>query len=121
MSKIICRWARDNKFLVNPDGQVWPCCYLSNPAYKQELTGMKNRKNIKERKVDDIVHPVMNDYFDNKDDLNINNKPIEVILSHEWFNKTLPDSWTSDNPHRQCRVMCEVNDDEIKIPLDNEK
>ena len=112
MAKIVCRWAQDNKFLVNPDGQVWPCCYLSNPGFKQYITGMRTRKEIVEAKVDDIVHPLLDEYFDNMDDLNINNKTIEEILSHDWFTKTLPESWSGNWPHRQCRVMCEVDDNE---------
>jgi len=107
MSKIVCRWQKDNKFLVNPDGQVWPCCYLSNPGYKQYLTGMRDRPEIVERKVDDIVHPVLDEYFEHKDELNIHNHPIEEILAHPWFTETLPRSWEGNWPHRQCVVMCE--------------
>ena len=30
---IKCKWAAENKFLVQPDGQVVPCCYLANAMY----------------------------------------------------------------------------------------
>lgn len=105
---IVCRWMKENKFLVNPDGQVWPCCYLSNTGYHHDLTGMRTEQKVVEAKVDDVVHPVMDEYFKHRDELNINNAPIEKILTHDWFAKTLPDSWTGDWPHRQCRLICEV-------------
>lgn len=111
MTKIVCKWAKVSKFLVNPDGQVWPCCYLANPGYKQYITGMRDRPEVVARGVDDIVHPIINEYFEHKDELNVTNKPIEEILSHEWFTKTLPESWESDRPHRQCVVMCETTDE----------
>ena len=30
---IKCQWGDKDKYLVNPDGQVFPCCYLSNVYY----------------------------------------------------------------------------------------
>ena len=113
MVKIVCEWAEKNKFLVNPDGQVWPCCYLANPAFKRRVT----REDIQTKLTEDewVIlkkddHPLMDKYIDNMDDLNINNKNIEEILTHEWFTKTLPNSWLS-NPHRQCKITCGVHDD----------
>ena len=32
--KITCEWAKDERYVVNPDGQVWPCCYLCNNVFK---------------------------------------------------------------------------------------
>lgn len=110
---IVCRWMEKNKFLVNPDGQVWPCCYLANTGYHHDLTGMRTEKKVVEAKVDDIVHPVMDEYFIHRDELNINKQPLEKILTHEWFTKTLPDSWKGDWPHRQCRLMCERADEKL--------
>ena len=34
---IECEWKNNNRVIVNPDGQVWPCCYLSNLAYKYDI------------------------------------------------------------------------------------
>ena len=43
---------------------------------------MRDRPEIVERKVDDIVHPLLDEYFEHKDELNIHNHPIEEILAH---------------------------------------
>lgn len=107
MACIECIWAKENKFLVNPDGQVWPCCYLGNMGYAEKVNGRYKDPEVLEKGWDDIVHPIMKEYFANMDDLNINNKPIEEILNHEWYTKTLPESWKGNNPHRQCRIVCD--------------
>ena len=39
MPCIECIWGKDNRFLVNPDGQVWPCCYLGNIGYTEKING----------------------------------------------------------------------------------
>ena len=31
---IKCEWLSQDKILVNPDGQVFPCCYLANKYYR---------------------------------------------------------------------------------------
>jgi hypothetical protein len=109
MACIECIWAKENKFLVNPDGQVWPCCYLSNQGFKFKVKGQWNDPDIISRGVDDIVHPVMQEYWAHEEELNINNHSLEKILNHEWFTKTLPDSWKGNNPHRVCIMMCDKN------------
>ena len=47
---IQCEWLKDNRVLVNPDGQVWPCCYLGNVGF-------------------DINHSVVREYENKKDEL----------------------------------------------------
>ena len=42
MKKIICQWEKVDKVLINPDGQVFPCCYLSNPAYTAKIQEAKD-------------------------------------------------------------------------------
>jgi len=49
----------------------------------------------------------MQKYWEWEDELNINNHSLAEILNHEWFAKTLPDSWEGDNPHRICVMMCD--------------
>ena len=31
--KIVCEWGVKNKVVINPDGQVLPCCYFCNPHF----------------------------------------------------------------------------------------
>lgn len=101
-----------NKFLVNPDKQVFPCCYLANQGYKFKVTGKYNDAGMISRGVDDVAHPLMQSYYQNQEELNLENHSIEEILNHEWFTKTLPESWDSDKPHRLCLVMCSRDLDE---------
>lgn len=112
---IICRWMNNKngqKFLVNPDKQVWPCCYLANPGYRQKTNGEYKDPNIIAKGVADIAHPLMRSYFENEEELNLKNNSLEEVLNHEWFTKTLPESWEGDEPHRMCVVMCSRNLDE---------
>lgn len=112
---IICRWMNNKngqKFLVNPDKQVWPCCYLANQGYKFKVTGKYNDPDIIAKGSGDITHPVMQSYYENDKELNLSNNSLEEILNHEWFTKTLPESWEGDEPHRLCVVMCSRNLDE---------
>ena len=72
-NNIVCRWAEENKFLVNPDGQVFPCCYLGNQGYKFRVTGLYNKKEIFNNN-DDISNPVMQKYYEHEKELNVNNE-----------------------------------------------
>ena len=65
MPCIECIWGKDNRFLVNPDGQVWPCCYLGNIGYSEKINGRFKDKDLLKADVDDIVHPLIQDYFEN--------------------------------------------------------
>lgn len=105
-NEIECRWMKMNKFLVNPDKQVWPCCYLANQGYRARVTQENKDPKIIAKAVDDSVHPVLMSYYENEKELNLENNSIEEILNHEWYQKTLPESWDSDKPFRLCMVMC---------------
>ena len=60
MKKIICQWKRDGKCIVQPDGQVFRCCYL-------KIHFERNSFKAKE-------HPIMKEYLDNIEDYNVKNK-----------------------------------------------
>lgn len=114
MAKTIgCKWARSRKILVNPDGQVWPCCYFANTSYytkKLQEQGRDDEIPGGHRK--QVVHPVIANYFENEKDLNIFNNDIEDILDHEWYMKTLPESWEdSDTVHPICKRFCSEEGD----------
>ncbi len=93
---IQCEWLKDNRVLVNPDGQVWPCCYLGNVSFNNN-------------------HPIVKEYENKKDELNLfTNNNLCDIIQHDWFSKTLPNSWNSENPIKQCVEFC-GNKNECKI------
>ena len=94
--KIVCRWQKVNRVLVNIDGQVLPCCYLVNTYYKNKFA-MHNKKFSN--------HPVMQAYNDNDNNI-FKSSLLEIIQHSKWFNKTLPNSWNTDNPVKQCAKQC---------------
>ena len=89
---IKCSWGSKNRFVVNPDGQVLPCCYFANVVYSNtNLNGVG----------------VLESYNHQKQDLNVFNKPIADILTSDWFTKTLPESWEdSATTHSICKRWC---------------
>jgi len=91
-NEISCKWLNRRMIVVNPDGQVLPCCYIANGYY---TFGEKH-----------FDHSAMYNYSEYKKENNIFYKPLEKILADKWFNETLPESWKSDNPIRQCTKYC---------------
>jgi len=88
---IKCKWGSNNRFVVNPDGQVLPCCYFANVSYSStNLNG------------------VIKLYNEQKHELNAFTRPIEDILTSDWFTKSLPDSWKdSATTHSICKRWCD--------------
>lgn len=99
VKKIDCIWKNDNKILVNPDGQVWPCCYLANITFEKEVRGVNQDQEV------------IREYMDNKDDFNIFKKSVVDILQHEWYQKTLPESWENGKALRQCINHCGIKEE----------
>jgi hypothetical protein len=111
-NNIECMWQKDSKFLVNPDKQVWPCCYLGNQGYFMKAIAAHRDSDMLAKGVDDVVHPVMQEYYDHEDELNLANESLEDILNHKWYTETLPKSWDADKPVRLCMIMCSRNLDD---------
>lgn len=96
--QIQCRWKMANRLVVNVDGQVYPCCYIVNPFYKSTFDHTSSR-------IQD--HPVMQEYTQHKKENNVFHKSLlDIITQNKWFNHTLPNSWQSDNPIKQCSKYC---------------
>jgi|TARA_B110000908_G_scaffold168934_1_gene224931 hypothetical protein len=92
---IKCKWLETNRILVNPDGQVLPCCYLANNNWVQKQNGITKEC------------AVMQEYNDNKEKYNIHNNDMKDIINGEWFTKTLPDSWKDETKTiTQCKTWC---------------
>jgi len=122
--KIVCKWLKDNRVLVNPDGQVLPCCYLANPIWgiKQNFKGGEaGRHSDGGKGVDSDGNPLsvvynqfgkggksaMEEYNNDKEKYNIHNNDMKDILKGKWFTKTLPDSWKDETKTiSQCRKWC---------------
>lgn len=99
--KIRCEWAEQKRFVTNPDGQVWPCCYWANFDYY-----VKNNEVLHDGPKNQMKHPVYQAYQDSAEAHNAFNRPTHEILQSKWFNETLPESWDSDAPFL-CVKHCE--------------
>lgn len=118
---IRCEWMAKNNALINIDGQVYPCCYLANSFTLRNIFGpdlkdfpdeMKygGRQWKKSDHTGDARPYLAEEYFKNKDELNLKKNSLENILNHEWFIKTLPESWDDENlTHRLCKKYCTVS------------
>lgn len=96
--RIICRWAYPrNEVIVNHDGQILPCCYHQNSYYRSEITDEDWYLE---------TNQVFKEYTENKLDYNVFHKSLIDIINSEWFRKTLPKSFSSDNPSRICEKNC---------------
>lgn len=106
MSKCIdCEWKKDKIVTINPDGQVWPCCYLQNFNYHMQVIKDEESHFEGNKKKNKWI---FKEYYDNKDELNIFKKPLKEILQHKWFTETLPNSWKDyeNTTLTQCRTHC---------------
>lgn len=111
---IKCSWQNEGKILINPDGQVFPCCYLANKMYKAKQHGalFDNTEQSSEQwgnwfwkeKSDQI----MRDYQKHADELNVHNKSMEEIVNHKWYTEMLPASWEDEETRNDiCISYCE--------------
>ena len=58
MSKIVCQWRENNnRYMVNPDGQVFQCCFL-----KKNFDKPYERDHFRKGS-----HPWVDEYLDNKE------------------------------------------------------
>lgn len=111
---VTCEWLEARRAIVNPDGQVVPCCYLANVLYvAREWTGSEQQGIAAQGGINSVIkrefhaEPVLAEYLAHHDSYNVLNQPLETIINSEWFLKTLPESWDdSDRLVRQCRNFC---------------
>lgn len=102
-----CIWLNERKIVVNPDGQVWPCCYLCNTGFivqhdKPEYYDKNYDLSLSE-------NHIFVEYLKYKDELNLKNVDLVDILNHKWFNEVLPNSWKDEKiTHKLCKKFCQV-------------
>lgn len=114
---ITCEWMKKSRYVVNPDGQVLPCCYFANrisllqkfPDPKRKGKGEFEVYNAETmaydfRAKDEVV---MNSYLDQLEDNNLDNRSLPEIMDGKWFNE-LYDSWDdSDRVPLVCMKYCQ--------------
>lgn len=123
---IKCEWMQTRRILVNPDGQVLPCCFFANVIYMYDRMGAPDKWEPKaEYGISDqlmdvprVAHEtskesILMDYYENRKEFNIFENDLEDILNSEWFQKTLPESWDDENKlSRQCKNFCQIKNEE---------
>jgi hypothetical protein len=123
---IKCEWMQTKRVLVNPDGQVLPCCFFANVIYMYDRMGApeewtpKDEYGISDQLMDvpRVAHEtsqetILMDYYKNREEYNIFDNDLEDILNSDWFKKTLPESWEDESKlARQCKTYCQVKDEE---------
>ena len=119
---IRCQRMETRRLLINPDGQVLPCCYFANIIYMYDKLGITEKIYEKHNQITDQIgdkaviqsqtrdEDVLMQYYSEKEKYNIFNNSVEDIINNEWFTKTLPESWDHENKApRQCQKYCKKN------------
>jgi len=109
---IDCIWGKQNQYLINPDGQVFPCCYLSNVYYYSHQMKDQNKwEELYEGHKHEIAHHLLDEYKRLEKENNIMETPIDDIINGEWFSEILPKSWENEETiHIQCKRLCSNSD-----------
>jgi len=89
-------WNHWPNFHMNVEGTLWPCCFTSNLPYIQGYQRVQWEQMNSEYV--DKYGPHWN---------NLDYHSLEEILSTDWFDKDLPNSWTKRNSHTL--LMCHYN------------
>ena len=95
--KIVCQWRENNnRYMVNPDGQVFQCCFLKI-NFDDEDYFIKGK------------HAWVDEYLDNKEKYNLKNRTMKEIVDDDLFAKKLPKTWVNiDTAPRPCQKYCKV-------------
>ena len=95
--KIVCQWRENNnRYMVNPDGQVFQCCFLKI-NFDDEDYFVKGK------------HAWVDEYLDNKEKYNLKNRTMKEIVDDDLFAKKLPKTWDNiATAQRPCQKYCKV-------------
>lgn len=121
MSCVDCQWLKSNRIIINPDGQVIPCCFFANILYTSKQFNypktreLGNTDSLENEMVDNRLvsyqvtqDPILAEYIENESEMNLMNNSMSEILEHKWFHM-LYDSWNdSDKVSRICLKHCGV-------------
>lgn len=115
MGKIVCQWMKRRNAVINPDGQVYPCCYFANVAFHTTSMIDKGRiDELKEGHIDRLDLKLIKKYNENPKAYNIFHTDMKDIVNSDWFKKDLPESWEdSDLTVYQCERFCRVKDENV--------
>lgn len=101
---VSCRWALPrNEVVINPDGQVLPCCFHANRFFylRTQTNKEKYEWEMKER-----FNSYYDNYIDNLQSYNVFHTSLSKIMKSDFFTETLPKSIQGDNPAKLCIKNC---------------
>jgi len=93
ISSVRCKYIHQNEIFIASDLSVWPCCFLWDSFFK-------NKECIRQK---------LGIFEENWN--NLRNHSLEKILSHEWFERLLAESWKTKHPLHfdRCLQSCGYN------------
>ena len=124
--KIRCSFFEKNEVNINPDGQVYPCCFFANTLYITKQFGYPSAGDIPLHNIDPTSiqnglqnsesiaigvidsNPIYKEYVKNEADYNLDNKSIKEILDSDWFSDLEKARETWETAPQVCKNWCTV-------------
>ena len=124
--KIRCSFFEKNEVNINPDGQIYPCCFFANTLYIAKQFGYPNAGDIPLRNTEPTSiqnglqnsesiaigvvdrNPIYKEYVENEADYNLDNKSITEILNSDWYNDLEKARKTWETAPAICKNWCTV-------------
>jgi len=124
--KVYCYWYERGELQINPDGQVFPCCFIANSMYLAKTFGYPKRGDLKRRTDPDRVMFELEEpegvaesllegdwchteYVESEHEMCLDNYSINEIVNHKWFKKMEKARKKWETAPEICRRNCTVN------------
>jgi len=101
-AKIVCRHKVKGEIYIGANRRLWPCCHLYDEDVAQKNNSMIH-----------LYDSVGHDFND------LNKHSIENILSSQWYEKTLEESWDKFHPIHLPRCYLTCGDDGKRAVIKN--
>ena len=126
--KIYCYWYERGELQINPDGQVFPCCFIANSMFVSKTFGYPKPGTLERRAdPDDILFQleeaesvaewvpdrdwVYSEYIENEKDLCLDNASVDEIVNHQWYKKLEKSREQWETAPIICKEHCTVRND----------
>ncbi len=95
-TNVDCKFIHRKQLFISSTKKMWPCCYLHDDDYREDSKLIEVQKKY------------------NDDWNNLKKQTINDILSHEWYEKVLEDSWNVKHPLHLPRCYKNCGDSGIR-------